>query len=446
MRCIMVILDGIGDRGHECFNGKTPLYVAYTPNLDYLATIGMNGLYHSYMQGIPMPSETAHFLIFGYDLEDFPGRGYIEAIGEGIKVDKNDVAILCHLCSVEEKDDNLILNYGWPEILEKEALILKKSINKFKGKGIELSLIHSKGINGFLVLKGKVSEHITDSDPIYEGRPIIEVRPLINKRADNRAKNTADVLNNYLRWCYRTLSEHDINKERVKRNLLPINALVTQRAGKKRKLQNFFERWGLRGLSISSGSIYKGLCMELGIDTIKVKDTGNTEEDLKYRLHLAKEAVDYDFIHVHTKMPDEAGHTKNPWYKKEVIEAIDRAMLFTINEIVSDDEILLVITADHSTASRGIMIHSGETIPLTMVGKNVRRDEVRHFNEIACAEGGLGLVKGKELMYLVLNFLDRAKMQGLMDTPTDQPYYPGKYKPLKIKERRGSKISKNTSR
>jgi len=67
-----------------------------------------------------------------------------------------------------------------------------------------------------------------------------------------------------------------------------------------------------------------------------------------------------------------------------------------------------------------------------MVGKYVRRDEVGYFNEIACAKGSLGVLKGRELMCMILNFLDRAKMQGLMDTPIDQPYYPGNYKPLKL--------------
>ena len=76
MRCILVILDGIGDRGQECFEGRTPLQAGYTPNLDYLSSVGMNGLYHSLMQGIPMSSETAHFLIFGYEIEEFPGKGH----------------------------------------------------------------------------------------------------------------------------------------------------------------------------------------------------------------------------------------------------------------------------------------------------------------------------------------------------------------------------------
>lgn len=432
MRCILVILDGIGDRGQGCFEGRTPLHAACTPNMDYLASIGMNGLYHSSWQGIPMSSEIAHFLIFGYEIEEFPGRGIVEAIGEGIDADDSDVAVLCHLCSVEERNNNLILKHGRPELHHDQSLILKDEIKTFEEDGIQINLIHSRGIDGFLLLKGDVSGHITDSDPIYEGRALIEVMPIVQERMTDASRKTASALNSYLIWCHQKLSSHPINKARMAANGPPVNALVTQRAGKKKRLVPFREKWGLRGLSISSGAVYWGLCHELGIDTVKVKDTGSVEEDLKDRLRVAKDARDYDFIHVHTKMPDEAGHTKKPWYKKEVIEAIDRAMSIAVNEIIPDTEVLLVVTADHSTASSGSMIHTGETVPLTMVGKYVRRDKVGEFNEISGAGGGLGIVKGKELIYLILNFLDRAKLRGLMDTPVDQPYYPGNYKPLKL--------------
>jgi len=432
MRCILVILDGIGDRSQECFEGRTPLHAACTPNMDYLASIGMNGLYHSSWQGIPMSSEIAHFLIFGYEIKDFPGRGIIEAIGEGIDADDSDVAVLCHLCSVEERNNNLILKYGRPELHHDQSLILKDEIKTFEEDGIQINLIHSRGIDGFLLLKGDVSGHITDSDPIYKGRALIEAMPIVQEKMSNVSRKTASALNRYLIWCHQKLSSHSINKARMAANVPPVNALVTQRAGKKKRLAPFREKWGLRGLSISSGAVYWGLCHELGIDTVKVRDTGSVEDDLKDRLRVAKDARDYDFIHVHTKMPDEAGHTKNPWYKKEVIEAIDRAMSVAINEIIPDTEVLLVVTADHSTASSGSMIHTGETVPLTMVGKYVRRDKAGEFNEISGAGGGLGIVKGKELMYLILNFLDRAKLRGLMDTPVDQPYYPGNYKPLKL--------------
>nr|HPI97904.1 phosphoglycerate mutase [Synergistales bacterium] len=84
MRTILLILDGLGDKGIKEFQGKTPLQVAHTPNMDAIARAGCTGLYHSTCQGVAMPSEMAHFIIFGYDLDRFPGRGYIEALGEGI--------------------------------------------------------------------------------------------------------------------------------------------------------------------------------------------------------------------------------------------------------------------------------------------------------------------------------------------------------------------------
>ena len=272
MRCILIILDGLGDRGQDCFDGKTPLYAGYTPHLDHLASLGMNGLYHTLMQGIPMSSETAHFIIFGYDLSDFPGRGFIEAIGEGVEVKKNDVAILCHLSSVQRVDDNLILRYGCPDLSSEHAKILKGAIQSYESDGIRINLVHSKKIHGFLILNGKVSSSITDSDPIYEGRPVMEVMPIKQEGAGTVSVKTAEALNRYLIWCHQKLSAHHMNKERTTSKLLPINALVTQRAGGKRQLQPFRDKWGLRGLSISSGAIYWGLCEELGMDVVKVKD------------------------------------------------------------------------------------------------------------------------------------------------------------------------------
>jgi 2,3-bisphosphoglycerate-independent phosphoglycerate mutase len=432
MRCILIILDGLGDRGQDCFQGRTPLQAAYTPHLDHLASIGMNGLYHTTLQGVPMSSETAHFIIFGYEVEDFPGRGYVEAKGKGITVKDKDVGVLCHLCCVENKNDNLILRWGRPDISHEDSRELQTAIESFETGGIKIRLVASRGIDGFLILSGSVTDKITDSDPIYEGRPVMEIMPTVQKKISTTAGKTASALNKYLIHCYQTLSDHQINRERASHNFPAVNALVSQRAGKKRRLTPFRDKWGLKGLSISSGAIYWGLCNELGIETVKVEDTGNIEEDFRYRLRSAKDAHNYDFVHVHTKMPDEAGHTKNAWYKKDVIEALDRAMAVVVNEIIPDGETLVVITADHSTASSGSMIHTGETVPLTMVGKYVRTDKVSEFNEIACSGGALGVVRGKELMCLILNFLDRAKLYGLMDTPFDQPYYPGNYRPLKL--------------
>ena len=92
-----------------------------------------------------------------------------------------------------------------------------------------------------------------------------------------------------------------------------------------------------------------------------------------------------------------------------------------------------MITSDHSTPSSGPLIHSGEPVPITVVGTGVRRDGVERFDEINCAGGALGFVTGADFMPMVLNFLDRTKLRGLMDTPEDQPYWPGLRKPFSLK-------------
>src|SRR5512136_2163543 len=92
MRCILLLLDGLGDRSHPILKGKTPLQAAHTPNLDKIAATGMNGLFHSLLQGAALPSELAHFLMCGYRVEDFPGRGAVNALAEALDVNEGDVS------------------------------------------------------------------------------------------------------------------------------------------------------------------------------------------------------------------------------------------------------------------------------------------------------------------------------------------------------------------
>ena len=135
---------------------------------------------------------------------------------------------------------------------------------------------------------------------------------------------------------------------------------------------------------------------------------------------------------MHTKGPDEAAHTKSPAAKKIMIEALDKGLGRAIAPLLDDPEVLLVITSDHATPCSGDMIHSGEAVALCFVGPGIPRDNVLRFDEVSAAAGALGQVRDKELMYLILNHTDRGKLMGIMDTPVDQAYYPGRYAPLRI--------------
>jgi len=203
-----------------------------------------------------------------------------------------------------------------------------------------------------------------------------------------------------------------------------------QRAGQWKEVQPFRDKWGMKALCIASGPIYHGLCSYLGMDILKAEETGDCEKDLVDRLRKAYCSRDHDLVYVHSKAPDEAAHRRDPHLKKQVIEALDRALGWAVKKILPDEDILLVLTSDHSTASTGNMIHSGESVPIVMVGRYTRRDHVSSFNEIDCAMGGLGDIRGHEIMHMILNLMDRGKLKGLMDSPEDQPYSPGPYRSL----------------
>ncbi|NIO16448.1 MAG: 2,3-bisphosphoglycerate-independent phosphoglycerate mutase [Deltaproteobacteria bacterium] len=433
MRTILLLLDGLGDRGHPLYAGKTPLAAASTPNLDKIAEASATGLYHSYIPGIPMSSEIAHFLMFGYDLSEFPGRGAIEAAGYGISLSTGDVAMLARIFSTRPKGGLLFLEVEDPDLELSACRELQEQIRSFEIGGFRLEFTPTEGVEGILVIRGSASEKITDSNPIYEGRPLMEVRPLNNiGEARRAAEKTAQALNSYLVWCHHTLARHPVNVDRARKGLCPVNALGTQRAGRRREVQPFMEKWGMKSLSISSGAVYHGLCQMVGMEIIRAKESGDAERDLRERLKQALEAASFDFIHVHTKAADTASHTKNPETKKAVIEALDSALSLAVREIIPDDDILFVVTSDHSTPSTGQMIHSGEPVPVMIRGKLARVDDVGSFNEASCARGGLGLIRGPELMYHILDLTDRGKLWGLMDSPANQPYSPGIFRPLKI--------------
>lgn len=433
-KCVLILLDGIGDRSYQRFGNKTPLQAAKTPSLDRLAKQGANGCFHPAIYGQALPSENAHFIIFGYDMKDFPGRGALEALGYDVKLDEHDVALLSHFVSLSESNGKFILNNNKPDLFAGEIDGLVNAVKDYCTDGADVRFHFTGGIRGILKLSGNVSPFITDTDPFIDGRYLVEPVPWVDYQEDKDAINTANVLKEYLLHVHHVLKNHPANKNREANGREPANGLITQRAGRLKKVISFKEKFGLRGLIMASGAMYWGLGTFLGMGVEKVKDSDNPGEDLADRLSLAYQALnDFDIVHVHTKAPDEAAHTKEPLTKMRVIESLDKGIGKAIKPIIEDPSVLVLITADHSTPSTGPLIHSGESVPVTFVGEGVRRDAVNKFDEISTAPGALGFIRGRELLYLILNCLDRTKLQGIMDTPVDQPYWPGDYKPFTVR-------------
>jgi len=432
-KCILIVLDGLGDRSYESLGHQTPLQAAHTPAMDALASRGACGLYHASVLGQALPSENAHFALFGYDSSEFPGRGPLEALGGDVSIRPEDVAVLAHFASLREERGILILDSGAPRITSLERDVLCAALGRRNDEQVELQFIPTKSFFGILRLKGPVSPYITDTDPIRDGRPLHEALPWGDYAGDPNTQRTARVVKRYLLRAFRLLNRHPMNIQRSRKGAVPVNGLVTQRAGRLKQVLPFSAKLGMKGLSVASGIVYCGLARYLGLDFLQAPSADGPYRELLGGLHAAAERLhQYDFFHVHTKAPDEAAHTKDPIAKTRVIEELDRALDEGLPPLLRDPSVLVVLTSDHSTPSAGPLIHSGEPVPLVFHGSGVRRDRVRAFNEVDTAGGALGQVRGKELMYLVLNHLDRARLQGLMDEPEYRDFWPGAYDPFRL--------------
>ncbi|MEN6331849.1 MAG: alkaline phosphatase family protein [Smithella sp.] len=434
-KCLLIILDGLGDRSFASLGHQTPLQAAHTPALDAIARAGVNGLYHAACLGQALPSENAHFALFGFDPEDFPGRGALEALGAGIPLSEKDVALLAHLASLCEDKGFLFVKKNVAEASPDEIAAILPAVTQPWGKNIRIEFHPVKGPFGVLKMTGDVSPYITDTNHMADGRPVMSVVPWKPYARDASACNTARALSKYLIDIYRRLDGHAFNQARRRLGLTPVNGLVTQRAGRIKNISYFSERYGLMGLSVSAGVLFKGMSAYLGLDFLRGEESDDPEEEIARRLVQARDALEtYDFIHVHTKTPDEAAHRKDPFLKKTVIEALDRGIARQIGPFLDNPDTLVIVTSDHSTPSEGSLVHSGEPVPLVMQGCGVRRDRVESFDEVSAHAGALGMVRGKEMMYLILNYLDRAKLVGTMDTENDQPFWPGNYSWFSLSE------------
>ena len=435
MAIVFLILDGLADRPQGLLGRITPLEAAETPNLDRLASLGSNGLLDPLGPGIPMGSETAHFLIFGYPLEDFPGRAVIEAMGRDILLEPGDVLCLASFATVIPDGRRLIrkrLAYEHPESIDEKAFVaLSETISAFEHEGITVELRYTGRGEGILFLQGKVSPHFTDSDPFGDEQPILKVRPLEGPEMD-LAQRASEALNAYLMWVCERLKDHSINRDRGE----PINFLVTKWSGRfpEKPPLPFSVKYGLKGVAIENGPLYVGIARFLGLEPMEIPSEKDVARDMDRKIKCALESLEagYDFAYLHTKAPDVEGHKGKPLLKARALEAIDRSLDPLVRRVREDRGFLLVVTGDHGTPSSGGMLHSGDSIPILFAGMNVLEDDVSRFNERDAARGSLGHVRGLDIMNIALNLTDRANLYGVRHSPFRIPSVPSDPVPLEV--------------
>ena len=410
---VVFLLDGLADRAHDSLGGRTGLEAAVTPNLDRLCQGGSCGVLYAIGLGRAPSSEVAHWSMFGYRPDEFPGRAVFEALGRGQEVSTEHVFAYAALRPAERRDG------GWwltgrpdPERDADEAQRLVESCDGITIDGLTFSLSHVWRGEAVLRISGAADERVTDTDAFFRDRhPVLRPQALV--REAERTARAAEA------WSHEVMRRLEGQR---------FNLITLKWWGRPRDVPTFEQRHGLRGTFVASSAFLRGLALAVGLEAREEGESDDAAGDLRGRVQIAHERLDAGdtFVFCHVKSADAAGHTKDPHQKQAMIETLDSALA----ELPTDRAIVCV-TGDHATPAYPDVIHSGDPVPFVVAGPGVRADRVSEFGELTCAEGILGQLRGPDMMPVLLNAADRPLFLGSRPTPFDgADGYPSLLDPL----------------
>lgn len=395
----MLICDGMADRPIRDFDGKTPLEASLKENMDAIAHRGVCGILDPIAPGRRVGSDTTHLALLGYDpYRYYTGRGPFEALGAGLEVRKGDVAFRVNFATVDR--DMRVLDRRAGRI-DEGTEELARAVNRISLRGVDFVFKESTGHRGALVFRGDaLGSQVSDSDPHEVGGRVAEVKPLDSSRA---AARTARLANEFIKKSHEVLRKHRINAEREKRGLKPANMLLLRGCGVATRIPSFQERYGLSGGCMTTTGLIRGIARSVGLELL------DTPGEYRDRVTAALEALRHrDFLLLNIKEPDEAAHDMDPEGKIELIEAIDEAMAPLVDFV---EENYMVLLSDHTTSS-SYGDHTGDPVPVVIAGPEVRSDDVNAFDERKAAKGGLGRLRGRDIIPIMVDLLNRAEKYG----------------------------------
>jgi 2,3-bisphosphoglycerate-independent phosphoglycerate mutase len=404
-KILIVIMDGLGDRAVKQLGYKTPLQVAKKPNLDWFAQNGSTGSMDVIGPGIRPGSDTSHLALLGYDpYSVYTGRGPFEAAGVGLVGRGGDIAFRCNFATVD--GDMNVLDRRAGRIKEPDTSELVSALNGLKINDLEVIVKDATEHRAVLLLRGEgLDPHVTDADP-HATAKVHRSEPMVPQ-----ARKTADAVNEFVKKSYQMLDQHPVNVRRRKEGKLPANILLPRGAGLFPNIEPFEKRWGMTASCVAGVSLIKGICRVCGLEIVDAPGaTGGLDTDMESKARTAlHELGRKDFVLMNIKASDITSHDGDPHRKIEVIERLD-GLARVLREGLPEGAVV-DFAADHCTPVER-MDHSGDPVPLCIYSESTIKDGSRSYDEVTCSLGGLGRIRGKDLLPILVDKADRSEKFG----------------------------------
>jgi 2,3-bisphosphoglycerate-independent phosphoglycerate mutase len=391
LKYVILIGDGMADYAIEELNGRTPLEVASTPNMDFIAREGRNGTALTIPNEMPAGSDVANLSLLGYDPRKYyTGRGPLEAASMGVRLEEDDVAFRCNL--ITERDGR-ILDYSAGHISTGEAEALIEALNEELGSD-DVKFYAGVGYRHLLLLKCCQRAECTPPHDIV-GLSVEEHLP----RGDG-----ARILRNLIRRSENLLKKHPVNEKRVVEHKNPANLIWPWGQGSNPSMPAIQQRYRVKGAVISAVDLIKGIGVYAGLEVIHVPGaTGYFDTDYRAKAVHAVKALDrVDLVVIHVEAPDEAGHLGSIEEKIRAIENIDEHIAgHLLDQLPSYNDFKLLLTADHPTPI-AVRTHTREPVPFALYSTDLRADYINTYSEKAAADGVFGEMEGWKIMSLLM--------------------------------------------
>ncbi|MEG2135569.1 MAG: 2,3-bisphosphoglycerate-independent phosphoglycerate mutase [Clostridia bacterium] len=398
MKYLLVVGDGMADRPIEALCGKTPLGYLNPQGFQTIAG-GELGRLLSCPRQLPPGSDTAFLTLLGNDTPKiYTGRSPLEAAGMGVVLSGGEVCFRLNLVAIGDAgfEGGEMLSHNGGGIDGHDAYQLITDLMKAD------AFLRVSEKCGLKIYPTDTFRHAAVIPSDEAGFVLAPPHDIVGQdvRAHLPAGACAQTILALEKASFEVLNHHPINEKRRAEGKLPANAAWLWGAGTACTLDNFEEKYAVKGRVISAVPLVKGIARLGGLDAPDYPwATGLLDTDYEQKAQTALDSLDagFDFVLVHLEAPDEMSHDGSLEKKLESMRRLnDRIVQPLLDGMNARGEAFrMLLMPDHYTLL-STRTHDGTPVPFALYDSRTPGTP-RPFTEAAC-ENCPVLPDGDQLM------------------------------------------------